>query len=50
MDSIEIKDIPLREISGSQGFFVPIQYLEERLEGGLKIGQRYDLTIRGREE
>lgn len=50
MDTIDIKDIPLREISGSQGFFIPVQYLDERLQGGLKIGRRYDLTIRGREE
>jgi len=46
MNELEIKDIPFREITGSQGFFVPVQFTDARMKDGLKIGDRYDLIIR----
>lgn len=42
---MKIKGIQLIKLGNSQGFLVPVQHTEERLEGGLVLGQKYDLDI-----
>lgn len=42
---MKIKGIVFRELVGSQGFLVPVQYTNERLTNGLEVGKAYNIEI-----
>lgn len=43
---LSAKGLTYKSIAGSQGFFLPVQYDQSRMEGGLVFGKKYDLEIR----
>jgi len=43
--SMEIKKLRLVEVSGGRGFFIPIQYMNDRMAGGLAVGKHYNLIL-----
>lgn len=42
---MKIKGLQLTKIGTGQGFFIPVAHTEDRVEGGLVIGRRYDIDI-----
>lgn len=50
MNTLEIKSLTIRELVGSKGIIIPVQYFEDRFEGGLKVGEIIDIIIKRREE
>lgn len=42
---MKLKNLTLRRIAGSQGFFIPVAHMVKNFEDGLEVGKVYDLEI-----
>lgn len=45
MNIVKILRVKLRKIADSQGFFISVGHLNDRVANGLEIGKEYDLDI-----
>lgn len=45
IEEITIKSLKLIKLGGSSGFIIPVQYLEEKMDGGLVVGDEYTIRI-----
>lgn len=43
---MKIKGLTLRRMVKSQGFLIPVQYLDDRMTDGLTVGKKYDIELR----
>ncbi|MBR9703075.1 hypothetical protein GOV10_03505, partial [Candidatus Woesearchaeota archaeon] len=42
---MHIKNLRLVDVAKGQGFFIPVAYMADRMEGGLSVGKRYNLIL-----
>ena len=42
---MKIKGLRLIKIGQTRGFLIPVQYMNERMDGGLKIDDVYDILV-----